>query len=249
MGEFNNKIVWITGGTKGIGKKIVEGFLDEGAIVAVNCTGRNYKEMEAFETATKGRNVKFFAADLCNDKQVTELVQNVRESYSRLDILINNAGISVDGYIEDYDVNDFRRVLDTNVCGKYLALQKAIPLLKESEYPSVVNISSRLSVMPMEQSVAYCCSQAAVAMMTKVAVMELSQYGIRVNTVSPSLTETELSLGFYSKEELLATRLSNPRGRLGAVSDVFGAVRFLCSKDADYINGANIHVNGGCVLV
>ena len=249
MREFENKIVWVTGGTKGIGRRIVEGFLEEGATVITNCTGSNLSEMEEFETSTKDKSVKLFAANLCDEKQISELVDSIKNQYGRIDILVNNAGISVDGYIEDYDVSDFRRVLDTNVCGKYLALQKSIPLLKKSDYPSVVNISSRLSVMPMEQSVAYCCSQAAVSMMTKVAVLELSKYNIRINTISPSLTETELSLSFYSEEELVATRLNNPRNRLGKTSDVFGVVKFLCSKDADYINGGNIHVNGGGVLV
>lgn len=249
MSDFKDKKIWITGGTKGIGRYMVNKFLDLGAIVITNCSGRNIDDIAKFKKETEGKNAKLMIADICKEEEIERVVSYIDEEYGKLDILINNAGISLDGYIEEYSVNVFRTVLDINVCGKFLCLQKSIRLLKKSDYPSVVNISSRLSVMPMEKSLGYCCSQGAIVMMTKVAILELSKYNIRINTVSPALTKTDLSLSFYTEEQLKNTKQKNPRNRLCECEDVFNTVRFLCSKEADYINGTNIHVNGGSVLV
>ena len=120
--------------------------------------------------------------------------------------------------------------------------------MKKSEFPRIVNIASRLGTRPMEDSVAYCTSEAATIMLTQCCALELSKYNIKVNTVSPSLTLTPLALQSYSEEEIKATAEKNPSKRLGEVQDTANVVLFLLSDKADYINGENINVNGGILL-
>ena len=151
--------------------------------------------------------------------------------------------------IEDLTADEYRKELNVNVVGRWLCIKYAIPLLKKSKVPRIVNIASRLGTKPIDDSVAYCTSEAATIMLTKCCALELtSKYNIKVNTVSPSMTLTPLAKKSYSEEEIKETSSKNPSGRLGEVSDIVYTVLFLLSDKADYINGENINVNGGILL-
>ena len=166
----------------------------------------------------------------------------------KLDYLINNAGTNIDSYIEKFDIQDFRKVLDVNLVGKVICTKHAIPLLKNSENASVVNIASRLGTKPCIEASAYCSAEAGVINFTKASALELSKYKIRVNTVSPSLTVTPLALYGWTDEEIEEQKESNPLKRLGETIDIANAVLFLLSDKASYINGENLNVNGGSLL-
>ena len=135
-----------------------------------------------------------------------------------------------------------------NLVGPFNCIKNAIPLLKKSVCARVINISSRLGTRPMPDSLAYCTSKAGLIMLSMCAALELSEYNIRVNTVSPSLTMTPLGMQSYSEEEIKQTAMKNPTKRLGKPEDIANCVLFLLSDDADYINGENINVNGGILL-
>ena len=120
--------------------------------------------------------------------------------------------------------------------------------MKKGSYPSIINISSRLATKPMDRSSAYCCSAAAIVMLTKCLALELENYSIRVNCVSPSLTITPLTLKSYSDYEIGEVKEKSTRKRLCEPKDIYNLIVFLISEKSDYINGENIGINGGILL-
>lgn len=246
--SLKNKVAFVTGGTSGIGKDIVKHLLLNNVNV-VTCYFTN--DIIAKETESELRNfgnLTVIKADVSDEQQIIELYHEIENRYGKLDYLINNAGISIDGFIEDYSIQDYKRVLEVNLIGKEICIKQGINLLKKSRSPRIINIASRLGSKAMLQSMAYCTSEAGVIMLTKVSALELSKYNIKVNTVSPSLTLTPLSQQFYTEEEIKETSEKNPSKRLGETTDIANTVMFLLSDEAEYINGENINVNGGILL-
>lgn len=190
----------------------------------------------------------FSKLDVTSEKSIIELFKKIKKRFAVLDILINNAAFDEMHKIEEYKQDVFNKIVTTNLCGKMLCIKHGIGLLRKSKYPSIINIASRLGSKPMTASSAYCCSSAGIIMLTKCAALEFASDGIRVNTVSPSLTLTPLAEKSYTKEEIEFTKKNNPRNRLCKMQDIFNAINFLISEEADYINGENININGGLLL-
>lgn len=172
----------------------------------------------------------------------------VKEKYGYLDVLINNAAYDKMDTIVSYDYKIFEKIIKTNLMGKMFCTKHAIELLKKSKYPSILNIASRLATKPMSDSSAYCCSAAGIVMLTKCSALELSKENIRVNTISPSLTITSLSLKSYTKKEIEDVSKKSLRNRLCEMEDIYNLSKFLISEESDYINGENININGGILL-
>ena len=243
--NFENKVALVTGGTSGIGKEIAKQLLTNGAKVIINYAHNeeNYQktknEFEEFKD-----DVLFIKADVSNEAEVIRMFEQIE----KLDYLINNAGTNIDSYIEEFSIEDFRRVLDVNLVGKVICTKHAVPLLKNSKTPSIVNIASRLGTRPCVEASAYCSAEAGIINFTQASALELSKYSIRVNTVSPSLTITPLALEGWTKQEIEEHKQNNPLKRLGETIDIANAVLFLISDEASYINGENLNVNGGSIL-
>lgn len=243
--NFGNKVALVTGGTSGIGKEIAKQLLLNGAKVIINYAHNeeNYektkKEFEEYK-----EKVLFIKADISNEDEVIKMFKQI----DKLDYLINNAGTNIDSYIESFNIDDFKKVLNVNLIGKVICTKYAIPLLKNSQTPSIVNIASRLGTKPCVESSAYCSAEAGIINFTQASALELSKYGIRVNTVSPSLTITPLSLYGWTEKEIAEQKENNPMKRLGETIDIANVVLFLLSDKASYINGENINVNGGSLL-
>lgn len=247
--NFKDKIALVTGGTSGIGKKIVEELLKQGALVIVNY-GHNEKQAQDLikELSDYKNNIWMIKADISNSIEVKKMFEEVNCKYGRLDYLVNNAGINVDGFIENFDIENWNKILNVNLNGKFLCTKYAISLLKKSKNSAIVNIASRLGTTPCKEASAYCVSEAGIINFTKCSALELSDYKIRVNAVSPGLTITPLSLDGWTKEEIDETKNNNPLKRLGETIDIANVVLFLLSDKASYINGQNINVNGGSLL-
>jgi len=243
--NFKDKTALVTGGTSGIGREISKQLLIEGANVIINY-GHNEENFEKTrnEFVDYKERVSFIKADISNEDEVIKMFEKI----DKLDYLINNAGTNIDSFIETFDMNNFRKVLNVNLVGKVICTKHGIPLLKNSESPSIVNIASRLGTKPCIESSAYCSAEAGIINFTQVSALELSKYKIRVNCVSPSLTITPLSINGWTEEEIKETILNNPLGRLGETIDIANAVLFLLSDKASYINGENLNVNGGSIL-
>ena len=195
-------------------------------------------------------NTLFVKADISDENAVIDMYKKIKERFGKLDGLVNNAVYDKIFSIEDLTAEEYRKELDVNVVARWMCIKHAIPLLNKSKMPRIVNIASRLGSKPMDSSVAYCTSEAATIMLTQCCALELNpKYNIKVNTVSPSMTLTPFAKKSYTEEEIKATALKNPSRRLGEVQDTVDAVLFLLSEKADYINGENLNVNGGILLI
>lgn len=247
---FNGKIALVTGGTSGIGKEIVKQLLLNECFVFINF---GHDDNQMFESKKELKqisgNFKFIKADISNEVEVYTMMNTIKDNFGRLDYLVNNAGTNIDSFIEDLDINDFKKVVNVNLIGKVICTKYAIPLLKNSKTPAIVNIASRLGSAPCKEASAYCASEAGIINFTKSSALELAKYKIRVNCVSPSLTITPLSLQGWTQEEIEDHKSNNPLGRLGETIDMANTVLFLLSDKASYITGQNINVNGGSLML
>lgn len=238
------KIALVTGGTSGIGKKIVEDLLNSGCKV-IACYGKNDDMAASLKEELNNDNLEIIKCDVSNEDEVKNMFEIVKNKYGVLDYLVNNAGTNVDAFLEEADMGDYRRVVDVNFIGKVLVSKYAISLLKKSDEAAIVNISSRLGSMPCVEASAYCAAAAAIINFTAALAKELASYKIRVNCVSPSLTITPLALSGWTEDEIEEQKNSNPLKRLAETEDISNTVLFLLSDNASYINGQNINVNGG----
>lgn len=243
---FKNKVALVTGGTSGIGFGISKAFLENGAKVFAIYKSDDKKAAKAQKELSKwGGNFCCIKADITNEDEM----KNVFSKIKHLDFLINCAGISNEDYIEKLTLEQIKETIDVNLIGKIICCRCALPLLKKSKSAVVINIASRFAERPLATCLPYATSEAAIVMLTKSLAVEWAQYNIRVNTISPSLTLTPLTRKLYTKEEIVESVKKNPSKRLGEIEDTANAVMFLCSDKADYINGENLNVNGGILLV
>lgn len=247
--DFKNKVILVTGSTSGMGRQIAKQLLESNAKVIINYGHNEHMAKETMEELSEWKdNILLIKCDLSNEAEVDEMFNKISEKYGVLDGLVNCAAYDKVLSIENLTIEEYRHELDVNIVARWQCIKNAIPLMKKSSMPRVVNIASRLGTRPMEDSVAYCTCEAATIMLTKCCALELAKYNIRVNTVSPSLTLTPLGMQSYSEEEIKATAEKNPSKRLGKVEDTANLVLFLLSDKADYINGENVNVNGGILL-
>ena len=247
--DLKNKIILVTGSTSGIGRQIAKQLLENGATVIITY-GHNKEMAEETREELKKyeKNIFMIKAELAQENEVDNMFNRIKEKYNHLDGLVNCAAYDKIVSIEKLTIEDYRYEINVNLIARWQCIKNAIPLMKNALSPRIINIASRLGTKPMEDSVAYCTSEAATIMLTKCCALELSKYNIRVNTVSPSLTLTPLAMKSYTEEEIKNTAEKNPSHRLGTPEDTANLVLFLLSNQADYINGININVNGGILL-
>lgn len=223
-------------------------YLENGDYVIITGYNENHINETKKELSKYNDKTTFIKVDVTEEKSIINMFDLIKEKYGYIDVLINNAAFDKMNSIVEYTYNDFEKIVKTNLIGKMFCIKHSIELLKKSRYPSILNISSRLGTKPMNDSSAYCCSAAGIIMLTQCAALELSDENIRVNTISPSLTITPLSLKSYTKEEIKKVSDKSLRKRLCEMEDIYNLSEFLISKKSDYINGENINLNGGILL-
>ncbi|SDF57594.1 SDR family oxidoreductase [Chitinophaga filiformis] len=241
MGKFENKVVVVTGGNSGIGLATAKGFIAEGAKVII--TGRR---KDAIEQAAKDTGAVAVKADQANLQEIDQLVAQVQRDYGKADVLVINAGIAAFFPIVAATEQHFDDVLNTNFKGAFFTLQKFIPILNEGA--SVVMISSNSASMHRPNSAVYSASKVALNMLMKTAAVELVGQKIRVNTVSPGPTATEIVKKLGLDEETAKNMIlpEIPLGKLGAAEDVAQMVLHLSDDSvASFITGAEFIIDGG----
>ncbi len=246
-----NKTALITGANSGIGAEIAKMLAQKGVLVFINYSKSDKKaEKVAKQIEKSGGSVKLVKADISNENDVKNMFSTIAKSVDKLDYLVNNAGIDIPQPLDKYKLSDWNKIIAVNLTGKFLCIKHAIPLMKKAKLPRVVNIASRMAEKPyVPEFGAYCCAEAGVVMLTKVAAKEFAKYNVRVNTVSPGLTRTPLTESIITDEkEWQEISSANPSKRVGEPKDIANAVLFLLSEKADYINGTNLEVTGGSVL-
>lgn len=246
---MKKKIALVTGSSSGIGKAIAIDLANNGFEVVINFSNSNEKAKEVQQEIIQyGGHAQIFQADITLEKSVNELFNYIEYSFQKLDILVNNAGIYIPDFIESHKIESWDKVLDLNLKSKFLCTKYAIPLLKKSSSPRIINIATRAAERPIEESAAYCCASAGIVMLTQISALELSKYNIKVNTVSPGLTKTPMTERVDTEADFAEYAMKNPAGRVGLPQDIAHIVSFLASDKAEFINGENINVSGGIVL-
>jgi 3(or 17)beta-hydroxysteroid dehydrogenase len=240
------KVALVTGGASGIGKACAATLAREGAkVVVVDRSGRG----EEVAAAVGGR---FVALDVTDEAGWQSLMEGVRETEGRLDVLVNAAGIGLLGDIERATLADFRLQYAVNVEGVFLACRAAIPLMKENGSGSIVNISSVAGLVGDGNLPGYCASKGAVRLLTKSIALHCAQagYGIRCNSVHPSFIDTPMVEGLargLGGDAQARNKLGRaaPLGRLGEADEVASLVLYLSSDESRFTTGAEHVIDGG----
>ena len=243
MSRFANKVALITGGGTGIGKAIAEALVAEGAKVVV--TARREQPLKQL-AADHPQAVRYITTDVTEKGAPAKAVRFVTEQFDRLDILINNAGVGAVAPLVELDDEAIQRTYGVNVQGALITTREAIPHLSKNG-GSVINISSTLAQASMSGAAAYSGSKAAIERLTSALAVELGPQGIRVNSVAPGLTKTDMSDG-VPQEMIDGMVAQTPLGRIGQPEDIAKAVAFLASDDASWITGQVLQSSGGLML-
>lgn len=249
MGKLEGKVALVAGGSKGMGEAIARLFANEGAKVIL--TGRS--EKDAIKVAESiGLNALGMALQVTDRGSWQAVVSAIGERWGRLDILVNSAGVSIGGSIEDTSDENWRVHMSTNLDGVYYGCQTALPLMKSSGEPSsIINISSVISSRPMSSLMAYGASKSAMTSMTKAIALHCAVrgYPIRANTIHPGGIETPMfedalaQTGLPRQEAYDMWCAAHPMGRIGKPEEVAQAALWLAA-DASFTTGAEIPVDG-----
>jgi len=234
------KVALVTGAARGIGLATTQTLIAEGWCVAM--VDRDADELHA---AAKPLNAASpFVADISHPDSVYAMVQSVRQSFGRIDAVVNNAGVADFGPIEETDFARWRRVMETNLDGLFLVSQATIPALRETK-GALVNIASISGLRASTLRVAYGTSKAAVIHLTKQQAAELGEYGIRANCVCPGPVRTKLAMAVHTQDIIDAYHDAIPLNRYGSESEIAEVISFLCSDKASYVTGQVIAADGG----
>lgn len=243
---MEKKTIWITGGTRGLGRELVMDFSKRNYSVVTNYSADDAAAQRLADWAQENHVcVDIRKADVCDCDAMAALAEYIRQKYGPLDLLICTAGQGTVSLLENTSPETFRNLIDVNLFGKYSCIYHALGLLKESKSAAVILIGSTAGEKASVGMGAYCCSQAGVIMLTKILAKELAQYGIRTNCICPSMMEQGMAVRCFSADDRNAVARQNPSGRLCRPEDVLACVQWLCSEAVAYINGEIIHLTGG----
>lgn len=249
MSGFKDKVVLVTGGSRGIGRACAVAFAKAGAsTVIINYAGNEAAAQEsvklAQEAGAKAEAVKFDVADTA---ACAAAVENIVKTHGRLDVLVNNAGVAVDGLVMRMKDEDWDKQLDTNLKGAFALIRAASRPMMKQRGGAIINLTSIVGESGNGGQAAYSASKAGLIGLTKSVAKELASRNIRVNAVSPGFIGTDMTAGI--NDEMRKKMLENiPLARLGSPEEVANAVVFLASDAAAYITGEVLKVNGGMYM-
>lgn len=247
--SINNKVVIVTGGTRGIGFATVKAFLDNGAKVAL-CGSREEtvnKALTELKAMSSNYDVLGFYPDLLKISEIESMMDEIENKWGKIDILINNAGISDNVSIYAQDDKHFEKVIDINVKAVFNCTKIAAEKMRKNKYGVILNTSSIVSINGQKTGVGYPTSKFAVNGITKSLARELGKDGIRVNAVAPGIIATDM-VAALDQNMIKAMEANVPVGRLGEPEDIANAFLFLASDMASYISGAILSVDGATVI-
>jgi 3-oxoacyl-[acyl-carrier protein] reductase len=237
----------VTGGTRGIGLAIARALAEDGASVVVS--GRDAARLESAVSELEGLGAAAVGvtADQSKREDCDRLVDAAKERFGRIDVLVNNAGITRDQLLVRMKDDEWDQVMDTNLRGVFLMTRATAKSMMRQKAGRIINITSTAGAMGNPGQVNYSAAKAGVIGLTKAAARELAHWNILVNAVAPGLIETDMTAGLpgAAREALLQ---QVPLKRIGAAREVAEVVRFLAGDGAAYVTGQTIHVNGGLYM-
>ncbi len=235
---MRGKIIFITGGSSGIGRGLVEHFARLDATVI-------FCDIDGAKGAITAENVgaTFYSADVCNDARLTEVLEDMCSKFGGIDVIINNAGVSKFTPITEITIEEFDKIIATNlrpifVTSRFMARHRNTAEGRQ-KYGRVINIASTRHLQSEPNSEGYAASKGGIVSLTHALAISLSEYNITVNCISPGWIDT----GHYPISE--ADKRQHPSGRVGTPSDIARMCEYLCREENDFINGQNITIDGG----
>lgn len=243
--RFTEKVVLITGGAQGIGKETAKKFLEENARIVI-CDYDESAGLAALEELGNEK-VEFYKVDVTNSDQINHMVESTVQKHGRIDVLVNNAGITVDGFLTKMTDEAWEKVISVNLSGVFKCTKAVAPIMLKQGSGVILNASSVVALYGNMGQTNYAATKAGVIGLTKSWAKEFGPKGIRVNAVAPGFIETGMT-AVVPEKVLDYMREKTPLKRLGKPDDIASAYLFLASEDANYINGTILSVDGGLVI-
>jgi 3-oxoacyl-[acyl-carrier protein] reductase len=244
---LTGRVAIVTGGSRGIGAASAALLAEGGAAVVVSGRDADRLDRAVKELTASGNTVVGVVADVASREDAERLVDTARQRFGRLDVLINNAGITRDTLLVRMKDEDWDRVLEVNLRGAFLMTRAATKLMMRQKSGRIINIASTAGVMGNAGQTNYSAAKAGLIGFTKAAARELAHWSIQVNAVAPGLIDTDMTAAVpeTARQALLA---QIPLGRSGTAREVAEVVRFLAGDGSAYITGQVLHVNGGLYI-
>ncbi len=248
--RFEGKVVVVTGAAEGIGQAALLAFANEGARVVLADREPDKGQAVVEQLRRAGREVLAVRVDVAVEEQVRALFDQVKSQWGRVDVLVNNAGIYLQGDVTQTSLADWERIMAVNVTGAFLCTKYAVPLMIAQKSGVIVNVASEAGLVGIKGQVVYNVSKGAMIALTRSCAVDLAEYGIRVNSVCPGTTETPLVRAALQRaadpaEARRRLEQSRPANRLGTPQEIAAAILFLASDEIAYATGAILSVDGG----
>ncbi len=242
-----NKLVLVTGGAKGIGAEICRALAQKGYRIAINYNTSESRAIELKDDLSSLTDVEIFKADVSDSSQVNTMFCDIENVLGKVDVLVNNAGISQQALFTDITDEMWQRMIGVNLTGAFNCSRAALRNMVNNKNGKIINIVSMWGEVGASTEVHYSAAKAGLIGLTKALAKEVGLSGITVNAVSPGVVLTDM-MAQFSERDKEALKDETPLNRLGTPEDVAKAVCFLVSSDADFITGQVISVNGGFVI-
>ena len=246
MNSLQGRVAVVTGASKGIGREIAIALGSAGARVVLVARKADLLEQAAAVMREQNIDAAAFSADIGDEQQVEQLAADVASRFGKIHILVNNAGINVRKNLLDFSLEEWHRVMETNLTGVFLMCRAFLPLMKGQGYGRVINVCSTLSHVALPARTAYAASKAGLLGLTRALALEMAQEDITVNGISPGPFATEMNTSLMRDPALNQFFLSRiPVGRWGKVEEVGALAVYLCSEQAGFVTGTDIVIDGG----
>lgn len=235
-------VILVTGASRGIGKEIARKMAEKGNSVIANY---NKSEKEAEKLQKENDNIEIYKADVSNRTEVHKMIQNILKKYGKIDVMINNAGISEEKMFIDVTDEDWNKVINTNLYSVFCAIQEALPNMISRKQGCIINISSVWGIVGASCECVYAVSKAGIDAITKSLAKELGPSNIRINSIAPGIIDTDMNKNL-TKQELEEIKNEIPLERIGKTDSIAKCVEWLIEDE--YTTGQVISINGGWII-
>jgi NAD(P)-dependent dehydrogenase (short-subunit alcohol dehydrogenase family) len=244
--HLTDKIAIVTGGGSGIGRRVAMAFSEFGAKLLIADIDQKAADLVVSEIKSKGGEAIAIRMDVTHPEEVHEMVHTAANTFGRIDILFNNAGISIRGPAESFSLEDWNKVIAVDLTGMFICAQAVGKVMIKQGRGKIINTASVSAKLGHPGNLAYAAAKHGVVGMSKVMAVEWGKYGVSVNCIGPGVINTPMTMKAFSDTEKYQELVRKvPLGRLGEPGDLIGAAVFLASEASNYVTGQTIYIEGG----